>query len=517
MPVTLNPAPNDRGRVMARTITGPQAPSLLQTPLANEDGIVDFVLSELLRLDLDFADFRLGKDLRRAISVQDASVQRTEEQGSQGIGIRVLYRGSWAHVATSQLNESGLKRAIHQAYDMAKAVAAITPDEHRLKTSDWASEPAHRDEFHTPMAICPFQVPIAELATPLIEASERGLACKYISRAVGWVEFQAYRRIYANTEGARILSTHAMVDGMKRFYATVDGQTEYRSITSGTRAGGLEQLQLFDFVGRTDDACRDAVAKSTARKPHSGHYDLILDPHNLALTMHESVGHPTELDRVLGYEFGFAGGSFARIKDLGRLQYGSQLVNFTADNTIMHGAASVGYDDEGVACRRFPVIEDGVLLGFGSNRETAHTIGQTRANGTCRAQTWKDAPIVRIPNLYLEPGKDELSLDELIADTKDGILMFGYDSFSIDQMRYNFQFGGDMCHRIENGKITEPLKGVIYQSVSTEFWNSCDAICDQSEWQMSGFVNCGKGQPMQSGRMMHGASPARFRQVRVGY
>jgi TldD protein len=233
--------------------------------------------------------------------------------------------------------------------------------------------------------------------------------------------------------------------------------------------------------------------------------------------MHESVGHPTELDRVLGYELGFAGGSFASLDKLGSFRYGSPIVNFTADNRLRFGGASSGFDDEGVECQSFPIIREGVLVGYGTSRETARAIGLSRSNGTCRSTGWHDAPIVRIPNLFLEPGRERLSLEELIQDTKSGILMLGRDSFSIDQMRYNFQFGADMSWRIENGKLVEPLRDVIYQSISPEFWGACDAVCDEREWRMHGVFNCGKGQPMQAGKMMHGASPARFRQIRVGY
>jgi TldD protein len=358
---------------------------------------------------------------------------------------------------------------------------------------------------------------VEELAAPLREAAAIGLGKSGIKRVQAHLPVFGRRRIFASTDGAFIRTTHAIVDASQRFVAVANGTSAYRTVVSPALAGGFEHVLARGFAAAAADAAADALAKCSAERPASGHYDLILDGHNLALTMHESVGHPTELDRVLGYELGFAGGSFATLEKLGTYRYGSPLVNFTANNRLRLGGASQGFDDEGVECQEFPVIREGVLVGYGTSRETAHHIGARRANGTCRATEWSDVPIVRIPNLYLEPGRVPLSLQQLIADTKDGILMMGRDSFSIDQRRYNFQFGADMCYRVRDGRIAEPLRDVIYQSITPEFWAACDAVCDASEWQMHGVFNCGKGQPTQAAKMMHGASPARFRKIRVGF
>ena len=231
--------------------------------------------------------------------------------------------------------------------------------------------------------------------------------------------------------------------------------------------------------------------------------------------MHESVGHPTELDRVLGYEESCAGRSFATMDKLNNFRYGSELVNLVADNTLEGGLASIGYDDEGVECRKWHIVKAGILTGYGVNRELAHKMKMSRANGTTRATKYSDVPITRMPNLYLAPGKKPLSKEQLIADTENGIYIEGRGSFSIDQMRLNMQFGGDAFWEIKNGKLTGMLKNVVYNAISYQFWRGCDAIADESEFCRAGFITCGKGDPMQAAQMTHGASPARFRNIMV--
>lgn len=493
--------------LLAAAITSPE----------REEALAQLVIKRLQDRGAVYGDLRLGRDLNRYLDVQDTNVTAHRMSDSTGIGIRALVNGFWGFAATPDLSEDGVLRAADRAIDLAKAVAATSDPALALKFEHFADEPAHRASFDTPVVQCPFAASVEDLAHPLISAASQALAVHGVRRAHGFIMAHGRRRVFASTAGALIRTTHCIVDSQQRYTAVAAGTSAYRTAVAAAFAGGLEHVLHYNYPAKAKGFAREALQKCEAKKPSSGRYDLILDPHNLALTMHESVGHPTELDRVLGYELGFAGGSFAGIKDLNKLRYGSELVNFTADNRLRFGGASSGFDDEGVACQHFPIIRDGILVGFGTNRETAHHIGLARSNGSCRSTSWYDTPIVRIPNLYLEPGRERLSLDDLIGDTKQGILMLGRDSFSIDQMRYNFQFGADMCWRIENGKLVEPLRDVIYQSISPEFWGACDAICDEREWQMHGVFNCGKGQPMQAGKMMHGAAPARFRQIQVGY
>jgi len=510
------PELNLGGEVQRRLQQQLTVPSL-NRPLTGERVLSEIVINRLNELGVQYGDLRHGREQNRSISTTDQSVSGHRLFESEGIGIRVIYKGYWGFAATDILTEQGVIEAADQAVSMAKAVAESSPEHLGLKPNQWAQEPVHTAEFHTPVGLCPFDASVATIATPFLSAAKIALEKDCIMRAVGGFYAFGRRRLFASTEGSRILTTHCVTESFLRYHGVKAGNSAYRTKEIHGISGGLEHLFSSDLVESADTLAEEALLKCTAKAPTSGNKTLILDGHNLGLTMHESVGHPTELDRVLGYEFGFAGGSFADLEKLNNFQYGSSLVNFTANNTFLYGLASQGFDDEGVACQSFPVIRNGVLVGYGQNRETSHMVGSTRSNGSCRATNWWDAPIVRIPNLYLEPGKDKLSLDELIADTKEGIFMQGRDSFSIDQMRFNFQFGSNMAWRIENGKITEPLRDVIYQSISPEFWGSCDAICDASEWEMHGTINCGKGQPMQASMMTHGAAPSRFRNIRVGY
>lgn len=495
--------------------------SLLSQPVPSEldeNTIAEFAIDSIRKkTDVSFGDLRLGTDHDRIVVTSDRNLSYHHLQSSSGIGIRVLVDGFWGFSSTQTLTEAGIKACIDKAVQIGRFAGQHTPREYALKADQWAEEPTHQANHTTPILICPISEPTDEISKRLIAAADLGLRQEHIKKVTTRVDIHAKRRLFASTEGSRIHTKHAVVDCTLRFHAVTPTGSAYRTLVLPSTGGGLEHFYQEPILELIPELCADAVKKTCAQIPATGTYDLILDGHNLALTMHESVGHPTELDRVLGYEFGFAGGSFIKPENMKTMRYGTPIVNFSAKNNILFGAASQGFDDEGVEAQEFPIISEGILVNMGTCRETAHKIGLSRSNGCSRATHWYDVPIVRIPNLFLEPGRTPLSKEDLIADTKSGILMLGRDSFSIDQMRYNFQFGSNMAYRIENGKITEPLKDVIYQSISPEFWQSCDAICDASEWQMHGVFNCGKGQPMQSGKMMHGAAPARFRNIKVGF
>lgn len=497
-----------------------------------EDQMVATVLDILITQKVDYGDFRLGREVGRSVSILDTNLSSHQLRESEGIGIRVYHGGAWGFASTMDLSYESLERCAKRAIEKAR-ISARSHDFSQLHTATanfrdrpkthtgsqklWERKQKIIAEFHTPVLICPLSAPTESLTHPLIEAAAIGQTIPGIKRVQSHLECYGRRRIFADTLGSHILSTHMIVDASQRFVAVDKGTSAYRTVNGSALAGGLEHFYSAAFPKQAAMAALEARLKCAASKPVPGYYDLILDPHNLALTMHESVGHPTELDRVLGYELGFAGGSFAQVKDLGKLVYGSELVNFTANNQLLFGGSSTGFDDEGTPCQKFPIIQNGLLVGFGNSLETSCHMGEAISNGNARSTSWCDVPIVRIPNLFLEPGTSSLSLNNLIGHTDRGILMLGHDSFSIDQMRANFQFGADMSYLIEKGKVVGPLRDVIYQSLTPDFWGACDAICDASEWQMHGVYNCGKGQPMQLGKMMHGASPARFRQIKVGF
>jgi TldD protein len=293
-----------------------------------------------------------------------------------------------------------------------------------------------------------------------------------------------------------------------------NSDVQTRTYDTWGRHAGWEFILEADLPGNAARVGREAAEKLRAEELPEGEYDLILDPEHLALTMHESIGHATELDRVLGYEADFAGTSFATTEKLGNFRYGSPQVNIVADNTVPEYLASLGCDDEGVPGQRWDIIRGGILAGYATGREVAGRIGEIRSRGSCRAEGWWVPPIVRIPNLGLEPGRGRLA--DLIADTADGIYIQGRGSFSIDQQRLDFQFGGDMFWRVRNGRVTALLKNVLYRSRTPVFWNACDAVCGPEDFRALGLPGCGKGQPMQRGMMTHFSSPARFRRITVG-
>jgi TldD protein len=300
-------------------------------------------------------------------------------------------------------------------------------------------------------------------------------------------------------------------------HATNGEDTQSRQFDDGGRAIGWEWIESLDFTKMAHTIAQEAITKVNAETlSEEKRRTLILDPNHLGLTMHESVGHPTELDRVLGWEADYAGVSFATPEKLKTYQYGSPIINFVGDNTLETGLATAGFDDDGVPGQKWYIIKDGILNEYGTTRETAPFIGLDYSRGCNRATHYYDQPMNRIPNLYLLPGKEKYSLADMIKDTEDGVYIQGRGSFSIDQHRVNFQFGGDYFREIKDGKLFRPLKKVLYRSNNPEFWNSCDAICDERFWKPFGVINCGKGQPNQTGRMTHGAAPARFRNIRVG-
>lgn len=482
--------------------------------------IIDLALDLFAKLNVVYGDIRLGREHHRSLYVQDTNLNSHFCRESEGIGIRIWHNGAWGFYATTNLTTKSIRNAVKQAVE--KAHAAFQLQNHVLGNRlppplNWPkARSSQMMEFHTPVIECPFLCATQKIAQMMIDGASRGKGMPAIRRVESNVDAYGRRRIFANSLGLRVLTTHCIVDASQKFVAVDQGKSAYRTVEGSALAGGIEHLESAAFARQALRAAYEAKLKCNAIQPKTGLYDLILDPHNLALTMHESVGHPTELDRVMGFELGFAGGSFAQVRDLGNFEYGSPNVNFTAHNHLLFGPSSTGIDDEGVECKSFPIVKNGILMGFGNNIETA-ALTAMETNGNCRSTSWADPPIVRIPNLFLEPGKEPLSLRDLIENTERGILLLGRDSFSIDQMRANFQFGSDMAYLIENGKIVSALRDVIYQSLTSDFWKRCDKVCDQTEWQMHGVFNCGKGQPMQLGKMLHGASPARFQQIAVGY
>jgi TldD protein len=397
-----------------------------------------------------------------------------------------------------------------QATQIAKASAMAKIDDVIL-----AEEPPHVMTHITPREIDPFSIPVDEKTNMLLQATEKMKKVPEVKLAIGFITILKQDQLYMSTDGSDIYRDRLISSGQLHCQAAGDGERQSRSYHAYGKHAGWEHILAANFGGNAERVAQEAKMKLTAESAPEGPMDLILDPEHLHLTIHESLGHATELDRVLGYEADYAGTSFATVDKMGHFQYGSKVVNVVADNTKPEFLASTGADDDGVEGQKWDIVRDGVLVDYGTSREVAPKIGAKRSHGTNRADGWHSAPIVRIPNIGLEPGKSGTP-EELIADTKDGIYIEGSGTWSIDQQRLNFQFGGDMFWRIKDGKKVGLLKNVIYRASTPEFWNACDAMCGPEDWRPIGLMNCGKGQPAQTGYMTHYSSTSRFRQIEVG-
>jgi len=473
--------------------------------------LTNLAIDTAQKIGVQYADVRIANYRQQILATEDHRVSQISDKDDIGFGVRVLVNGAWGFASSNDLSAEEIQRVTHLAKSIAQASATTL-----LQPIELVPEQSHQDIFTTPYSIDPFDVDIEQKIGLLLEITNALKRKRQVQKANALMDLRKTKRFFANTEGTQLESLVVTTSARYQATAVGDGMAKTRIYAPPPRSMGYENIDTGDLLSNTERVADQAVEHLTAAPCPTGKKDLILDPLNLALTIHESVGHATELDRVLGYEESLAGRSFAVPELLNNLEYGSPLVNFVADNTLRHGLATHGFDDDGVTGQKWDIVKDGLFVGYGTSREVASEINLERSNGTCRASHWSNTPIVRIPNLSLQPGPKRLTLDELISDTKDGIYIEGMGSFSIDQMRCNFQFGGDAFWQIKNGKITGMLKDVTYQSITTDFWNACDAICDQRFWVPNGILNCGKGDPMQISQMTHGAAPARFRQINVG-
>lgn len=460
-----------------------------------------------------YADVRGLEVDSESLSVRDSSVESIERVESIGFGVRVLVDGAWGFACSATLEPSRVARVAAQALDVGRASATTTSSPVEL-----APEPVHRDSWSSPFEKDPFAVPLEDKVELLLGATEEMARVDSIRVARGTIDLLKQRILFVSSEGAditqEIVHTAAGVEAV----AVAGDEVQVRSYPGSFRghfaSSGYELIEEMDLPGNARVTAEQAAALLVAPECPSKRTTLVLDGHQTMLQVHESVGHPTELDRVLGMEAAFAGTSFVGVDDLGRYRYGSEHVNITADATIPGGIGSFAFDDEGVAAQRVDLVKKGILVGFQTSRETASTVGAARSNGTMRAEGWENFPLIRMTNINLLPG--EGSLDDLIADVDDGIFMATNKSWSIDDKRKNFQFGCEIAWEVKNGRLGRMLKDPRYTGITPEFWGSCDAVAGPSEWKVWGTPNCGKGQPGQTMRVGHGTSPARFRNVAVG-
>ncbi len=464
------------------------------------------------RYDIEYADIRVASYRKQRIFLQDLSPKEIEDEELLGFGIRVLYDGAWGFASSTELSKEEIDRVLKRAYEIAKA-SSMARGDFRIHL---AEEPIHVAKFETPIEKDPFSVPLHDKIDLLYRVNETMLKVRGVVKAFARMDLRRRHQFFASTEGSFIETIIYTVNAGYTAFATGNNDSQSRSFQDYPLNKGYEHIGSLGLLDNAEKIANEAVMKLYAKEPDEGIMDLVLDPSHLSLTIHESVGHPTELDRVLGYEANFAGRSFATPEKLGKFRYGSPLVNFVADNTLPGGLATTGFDDDGVECQKWYIIKDGILVDYSTTREVAPLIGQKRSHGSARADSFSSFPINRIPNLSLMPKEDKMTPEELTSEVKRGIYIEGQGSFSIDQMRLNFQFGGDLFYEIKDGKKTQMLKDVIYQSTTPIFWNSLDGLSDERFWEPRGFLTCGKGEPVQSAQMTNGAPYARFRNVKVG-
>ena len=475
---------------------------------------------DILRAALDaasdgttYADAR-GMDIEtQSLSVTGTSVESLDMGESIGFGVRVLVDGAWGFAASSTLSIAEAGRVARTAVEVARASASA-----RSKPIELVPEEPHVGTWSTPLEQDPFEVSVEERVALLASSAatlERNPAVR-IGR--GTMDLIRDRTWFVSSEGSEIDQTITHVGAGIEATAVSNGQVQTRSYPGSFRghyeAGGYEIIQSMDLAEHAEQTADEAAALLTAPECPSTISTLVIDGHQTMLQVHESVGHPTELDRMLGMEASFAGTSFVGVADVGGLRYGSDLVTITSDGTSPGGLGTYGYDDEGVAAQRVNLIENGYLAGFQTSRETAAAAGRDRSNGTMRADGWENFPLIRMTNVNLLPG--EGSLDDLFADVDDGVYMATNKSWSIDDKRLNFQFGCEIAWEIKKGKLGRMLRDPRYTGITPRFWASCDAIAGPEEWRMRGTPNCGKGQPGQTMRVGHGTAPARFRNVAIG-
>jgi TldD protein len=479
--------------------------------------LADVALNTAKSKGASYADIRFVRIYRKFVSTRDDHISGVTDTETYGFGVRALVDGTWGFAASSVIDKDTVARITGEAVAIARANKAI-----QKKPIELVPEPRHVDVWQTPITKDPFKVPIDAQAELLLAVNRAAMKAQpgYKFFCNSNIFSMKEEKIFASTEGT--YTDQTLVRVWPNFVVTaVDqaaGTFENLSTLAQPMGKGYEYVtDDIDLVKEATEFNERVIEKSKAKSVEPGRYDLVLNPEHLWLTIHESIGHPTELDRVLGYEANFAGTSFATTEKLGKFQYGAKIMNIVGDKIQRDGLATCAYDDDGVKTKRFDIIKDGVLVGYQTIRDNAGLMGWKESSGCCYADNWSSVPFQRMPNVSLQPaaGEQKISDEDLIAGVDKGIYIKGDGSFSIDQQRYNFQFGGQLFYEIKGGKIVGMLRDVAYQSRTPDFWNSMDGIGSKHFYRLGGSYFDGKGEPGQSNSVSHGTAPARFRQVNV--
>jgi TldD protein len=508
--------------------------ALLESPIdrAQKKQLADVALNTAKSAGATYTDVRIGRYLNQFISTRESKVLGITSTESFGVGVRVIVNGTWGFASTNQVTADGVKFAAQRAVAIAKANSKFQKEPVKLAPTPAVGEVV----WNTPIQKNPFEVPVSEKVELLLSANSAAMTAgaQFVNSNLFQINEQKY---FASTDGSYIdqdihrLWPNFQVQAIDR----AAGKFKSRSEMAAPRGMGYEYLvpkaadkiegpggmifykDSYDIIEDATIAAKQAKEMITSKSVEPGKYDMVLEPNHLGLTIHESVGHPLELDRILGYEANYAGTSFATLDKLqsGNFNYGSKQVNIFADKLQAGSLGAVGYDDEGVKTKRWDLIKEGIFVNVEAIRDQVHLVGQKESHGCCYSQSWSDVQFQRMPNVSLAPGKEKYGPAEMIRDVEKGIFIAGRGSYSIDQQRYNFQFGGGVFFEIKNGQITGLLNDVAYQANTQEFWNSCVKVCDESDYRLFGTFSDGKGQPSQASAVSHGSATSRFNQINV--
>ena len=499
--------------------------------IAVKKRLADAGLTAATDAGASYCDVRVGRYLRQFVITREANVQNIVNTESLGVGVRVIADGAWGFSATNTMTAEAVAEAARTATAIARANARNQTQPVQLAPTPGVGEVSWR----TPIQRNAMEVPIQDKVDLLLAVNNAAMqaGANFVNSQLFLVNEQKY---FASTDGSYIdqdvhriwapFSVTAVDQTTGKFrsrdglsapmglgYEYLDGRAEDKIVSPN---GVVSYNKSYDMVEDAIAAAHQAREKLSAKSVEPGQYDLVLDPNHLGLTIHESIGHPLELDRVLGYEANYAGTSFATLdKREQRFQYGSEIVNVFADKTEVGSLGAVGYDDEGVATKSWPLIQNGRLVDYQTIRDQAHILGKTESDGCSYADSWSSVQFQRMPNVSLRPGTTPMTAADMIANVENGIYILGRGSFSIDQQRYNAQFGGTLFFGIKTGQITQPLEDVAYQMRTPEFWNACSAICDESDYRLFGSFFDGKGQPSQVSAVSHGSPTTRFDGINV--
>jgi TldD protein len=487
---------------------------LLQ-PAADADArrleAAEAALAQAAKLGASYADIRINRYRRESIATRERQVQSVSRSTSYGFGLRVLVNGAWGFAAANTVEPAAASAAAEQAVAIARANAVLATRKVVLANADrvvttWTSA-FTRD---------PFEVPLDTKIAFLMKLNETALVpgVSFVSSQILFVDEQKF---FASSEGSRI--AQRLVRTYPQFTATAadraTGDFQTRAVVDRAKLLGYEYVEDYPWLQDAEKAGHEVVEKLKSKPVAPGRYDIVVDPSQLFLAIHESVGHSTELDRALGWEANMAGTSFLKAGDAGKRRFGAPIVNLVGDRTQPGGLATTGFDDEGVKADRWHIVRDGMFVDWQTTRELAPLVGQARSHGCLHSDSWASVPFPRMPNVSLQPAATEVTLEELFSGIKRGLFVEGRGVSSIDQQRYNFQFGGAVIREVRDGKLGAMVKDAAYQSRTPDFWASCDGLGGPATYRLWGTSADGKGEPGQTNAVSHGCPPARFRNITV--